>query len=302
MLDPDDLDSWRAKIGALGIWCSTEPLAASEAAALAADAEAWGYGTLWTPETLGRDPFVLSALLATRTTSLVMATGIASIYHRLPGPMRQAADSVAELSGGRFVLGLGVSHQPMVEGIHKVAYERPVAKMRNYVEQVDASPYLAVAPPGPVPRVLAALGPKMLALCAEVADGALTYWGTPAHTATARGVLGTGKLLCVEQKVVLTEDREVARATAAGALDLYAALPNYRNNWLRLGFDDDQIDGRDPAFIDALVAHGTPEQLRERIEAHHRAGADHVCIQPLTPGNPFLVDRAAVDALAPGAS
>jgi probable F420-dependent oxidoreductase len=298
----DPIPSWRERLGPLGVWCTTDMMTAAAARELAAEVESLGFGALWLPDTIGRDPFAHIAHLMDATASLVFATGIASIHHRGPGPMLQAARTLAEQSDGRFVLGLGVSHQPMVEGIRGLEYRRPLATMRTYLEQMDAAPYMASEPAAQAPRLLAALGPRMLELAASHADGAHPYWTTPEHTEIARRILGPAKLLCVEQKVVLTTDAETARATVTGALGLYADLPNYRNNWLRLGFSDEEIDARSPRFLDAVVAHGEPEQLLERVQQHLDAGADHVCVQPLTPQHPFRVDRAALEQLAPGVS
>lgn len=286
-------------IGARGVWCATDGMPSSAAAELAGRIEALGYSTLWLPEVAGRDPFAHIGFMAAQTSSLGFATGIANIHHRLPGMMKQAANTVAEQSGGRFILGIGVSHKPMVEGLRRLSYDRPLTTMRNYLDAMDASPYMAIAPAEPPKRLLAALGPKMLALSGEKADGAHPYWTTPEHTAEAREILGPDKLLCVEQKVVLSSDPSEARTTAATALSIYADLPNYRNNWLRLGYTNEQIDNRDKAFIDAVVAWGTADQIEERLRAHLDAGANHVCVQALNPSNPFQADERALEALAP---
>jgi probable F420-dependent oxidoreductase len=164
---------------------------------------------------------------------------------------------------------------------------------------MNASPYGAPAPAEQPLTLLAALGPKMLELAASHADGAHPYWTTPEHTAEARSILGSEKLLCVEQKVVLTTDADAARSAARAAVRVYAGLPNYRNTWLRLGFSDDEIEQRAPRFIDALVAWGDADAVRSRIQAHHDAGADHVCIQPLSPEGFGILDWAALEALAP---
>lgn len=294
-----NLTTWRERLGPIGVWAPTDALGLDRAVALARQVEALGYGGLWVPETMGRDPFAHLTHLATQTTDLVLATGIANIHHRLPGVTLQAANTVAEVSGGRFVLGIGVSHRPLVEGLRHVAYGRPLEVMGKYLTAMDTSPYMAPAPPEAPPRLLAALGPRMLELAATRADGAHTYLVTPEHTATARGALGPDKLLCVEQKVVLTDDADLARSTAAGAVALYVGLPNYVNNWLRLGFSAQEISDRAPRFLDAVVAWGSPERLLERITQHQAAGADHVCIQALTPGQPLQPDSAALEALAP---
>lgn len=283
--------------GTIGVWCSTDGMDAPTSASFAADLLRWGYTALWIPETLGRDPFAHIANLATREPELTFATGIANIHHRHPGAMVQGAQTLAELTG-RFTLGLGVSHAPFVEGLRGTTYTKPIATMTAYLDAMDSSPYIG-PPAEPAPRVLAALGPRMLKLAAERTDGALTYWTTPEHTTTARSILGPHKALCVEQKVVLTDDRSVAHDTARAALSIYDGLPNYRNHWLRIGFTESEIDGRAPRFLDAVVAWGSADQIAGRIEAHRQAGADHVCIQPLSPSSPFVVDAQALAALAP---
>jgi len=291
--------TWRDRIGPLGVWAPTDGMPLDRAVAFARLLQDLGYGALWLPETMGRDPFAHIAHLAGEVEGLTFATGIANIHHRHPGAMLQAANALAEQTGGRFVLGVGVSHQPMVAGLRGLPYEKPLATMRTYLEGMDASPYLAPAPATPVPRLLAALGPKMLELAASHADGAHPYWTTPEHTANARAILGPDKALCVEQKVVRTEDVDTARTTAIGALSVYENLPNYRNSWLRLGFTDEEISGHDPRFVDAVVAWGTADAIRARVQEHVDAGADHVCIQALTPGKPFVPDQDALRALAP---
>src|SRR5688500_11869139 len=139
----------------------------------------------------------------------------------------------------------------------------------------------------------------MLELSATAADGAHPYWMTPDHTAEARKIIGDDKLLCVEQKVVLSTDPTAARDAAKAALAIYINLPNYRNGWLRLGFTDEQIDGRDDAFIDAVVAWGDEAAIRDRVQSHHDAGADHVCIQPLSTAGFGQLDWDVLEALAP---
>lgn len=290
---------WRDRIGRLGVWAPTDGMTSEEAVRFARLLEELGYGALWLPETMGRDPFVHIAHLADHTASLVFATGIANIHHRHPGAMLQAANALAEQTGDRFILGMGVSHAPMVQGLRQLTYDKPLATMRAYLEGMEASPYMAKGSGTPVPRLLAALGPKMLELAGSQADGAHPYWSTPAHTEQARAKLGPDKLLCVEQKVVLSEDATVARETAIGALSVYISLPNYRNNWLRLGFTDEQIDGHAPEFLDAVVAWGDQAALEARLQEHFDAGADHVCVQALTPGAPFTPDEQALRALAP---
>jgi probable F420-dependent oxidoreductase len=285
--------------GSLGVWAPTDGISVADAAGLAQRIEGLGYSVLWLPETFGRDPFTHIAHLADQTDRLIYATGIANIHHRHPGVMMQAANTLAEQTGGRFVLGMGVSHKPVVEGLRRVDYGKPVEAMRTYLEAMDASTYSAPAFAEPVKRVIGALGPKMMALSGEKADGAHPYWTTPEHTAEARKILGPGKLLCVEQKVVLTDDAAVAHATTVQALSVYKGLPNYRNNWLRLGFTAEEIDGEAERFLDAVVAWGDRDSIAAHLQRHLDAGADHVCIQAMQPGHAFRVDQDALATLAP---
>jgi len=287
--------------GSTGVWFFTEGMAVARAAEFAQRVESLGYTHLWLPETTGRDPFAHIAWLAARTERLAFATGIANIYHRHPGAMHQAALTLAEQTGGRFLLGLGVSHAPLVAGLRKLEYKSPVKTMREYLAAMDASPYSGPKPAERPRTVLAALGPKMLALAAEQTDGAHPYWTTPEHTHEARAILGPGKLLCVEQKVVLETDAARARAAGRAALRIYAALPNYRNNWLRMGYGEDDLAGAgSDRLIDGLVAWGDAKAIRERLQAHRDAGATHVCIQPLkAEGRPGEADLRALEELAP---
>lgn len=284
-----------------GVWYFTDGMSAGQAGEFAARVEALGYGTLWLPDTVGRDPFAHIAYLATQTSTLQYATGIANIFHRHPGPMLQVTNTLAEQTEGRFVLGLGVSHGPMVAGLRGLDYSKPLSKMREYLAAMDASPYRGGAGPEEPLRLLAALGPKMLELSRDAADGAHPYWTTPEHTAEARAILGPDKVLCVEQKVVVTTDAAAAREAGKAALSIYAALPNYRNNWIRLGYSDDEIEQRADRFVDAVVAWGDVDTVRARLQAHRDAGADHVCIQPLSTEGMAVLDWDALEALAPGA-
>jgi probable F420-dependent oxidoreductase len=289
------------RIGQRGIWWPTDAMPAEAAAEFAVWLESLGYGALWIPETLGRDPFAHAAFLLAETSTLAVATGIANIFNRHPGSMRQAQLTLAEQSGGRFLLGAGVSHAPIVAGVRKLDYSKPLTSMREHLQGMADSMYMAPPPATPPKTVIAALGPKMLELAASAADGAHPYWTIPEHTAQAKAVLGDDKMLCVEQKVVLCADPAEARATARAALGVYIGLPNYYKNWFRLGFDEsDLADGGSDRLIDTLVPWGTVDQIEARVAEHVDAGATHVCLQPLKPaarmGDP---DRDALEAFAP---
>ena len=283
----------------LGVWYFTDAMTATQAAEAAARIESLGYSTLWVPDTVGRDPFAHLAWLASQTRTLHFATGIASIFSRHPGPMMQAANTLAEQTAGRFVLGLGVSHERTVAGLRKLDYSKPLTQMRSYLEAMDASPYMAVPPEEPPIRLLAALGPKMLELSATATDGAHPYFVTPEHTADARAAIGSDKLLCVEQKVILSTDAEAARAAANVQIDRYARLPNYRNNWKRIGFTEDEIEQRANRFVDHVIVWGDEDRVRSGVQAHYDAGADHVCIQPVSTNGPLVLDWNALETLAP---
>ncbi len=302
MSDTPAPPSAAAAIGDLGVWYFTETMAAGAAAEFVSEIESLGYGALWIPETVGRDPMAHIGFLLSQTERITLATGIANIYHRHPGAMAQAQSTLCEQSNNRFLLGLGVSHAPMVEGLRQLDASKPLSTMRTYLEAMAASPYMAPPPPETPTTVLAALGPKMLELSRDATDGAHPYWTTPEHTAQARDILGPDKMLCVEQKLVLTTDPEVARKAGRDALAMYSSLPNYRNNWLRLGFTEADIDtdGGSDKLIDALVGWGDEDALAARIQAHRDAGASHVCIQPLaTDGNAGAPDWNLLRALAP---
>jgi probable F420-dependent oxidoreductase len=207
-----------------------------------------------------------------------------------------------EQSGGRFLLGVGVSHRPAVEGVRGHNYGRPVATMRAYLEAMKAAPYAAPEPPEPPLTIVAALGPRMMALSAEHADGAHPYNVTPEHTADARRILGPGKLLCPEIWVLLETDAAKARALGRQALAHYIALENYANNWRRLGFGDaDLAGGGSDRLIDENVAWGDENAIRKRIQQHWDAGADHVCIQSISPDGSRKPDEKVLALLAPGA-
>ncbi len=293
--------SIQGKIGSRGIWWPTDVMPAPAAVEFAQQLESWGYGALWIPETFGRDPFAHAAHLLGGTTDLVVATGIANIFHRHPGAMKQAQHTLAEQSGNRFLLGMGVSHAPVVAGMRKLDYSKPLTSMREYLEGMAQSPFMAPGPSETPATVIAALGPKMLELAATATDGAHPYWTTPEHTAQAKAALGPDKLLCVEQKLVLSEDPAEARATARQALAVYIGLPNYYKNWFRLGFDEsDLADGGSDRLIDTLVPWGSRETIEARLAEHVDAGATHLCLQPLKPaGGMGEPDLAALEAFAP---
>ena len=285
-----------------GVWVAPERLSAPQVRALGQRVEELGYSTLWVGETFGRDPFAQLAAIGAATEKLVLATGIANIYSRHPAVMQQGANTVAEQTNGRMILGLGVSSPVIVEKVRGLQYHKPLTYLREYLTAMDQARYTSVAPPQKVPRVLAALGPKMLELAAQRSSGAHPYNTTPDHTAWARSIIGHEPGLYVEQKVLLTDNKQVAHATAAKVLKFYAAAPGYRNAWCKMGFSENDIEGLSPKLLDGLVAWGDVDAIEVRLSEHAQAGASHICIHPLHPHDgQGAVDDAALLALAPSA-
>ena len=285
------------EIGRRGVWIFPDVPSAREVASFAQAAEEAGYDALWYPEGTGFETFSFAGLVLAETERLRVASGIANIYGRDAAASAAGHDTLNHFYGDRFVLGLGVSHVPLVEGFRGHTYAKPVATMRAYLDAMEAAELAIPAQERNV--VLAALGPRMLALAAERTRGAHPYNVTPEHTARAREIVGADAWLCVEQKVCLTAEPARARDVAAQTLGMYMPLTNYRNNWLSLGFGEDELGARgSDRFLDAMVAWGTPEAVRARIRAHFDAGASHVCIQPLDPAGSTAPDRNALEALA----
>ena len=288
------------RLGKLGVWTFVDHLPLPEAAAFAKRVEDLGYDAMWLPEAVGRDPFVLIAYLAAHTERLVFATGIANIYARDAVSMRAIRETLAEATGGRFVLGLGVSHGHLVAGVRKHEYEKPLSKMRDYLEAMENAIYMGHSTGEPAPVVLAALREKMLGLSATAAQGAHPYFVPPEHTVRAREIMGKDAWLCPEQMVILETDASKARAVARKNVEIYLGLPNYQNNLKWLGYEDaDFADGGSDRLVDAIVAWGDEKVLADRIRAHHDAGADHVCIQPFRPDGLPGADERVLELFAP---
>ncbi|MEU0479505.1 TIGR03620 family F420-dependent LLM class oxidoreductase [Streptosporangium sp. NPDC006013] len=264
-------------LGRVGIWAGEmdryPALALRQAAAAIEDL---GYPALWFPETTGREAMAQAALLLSATRQTVIATGTASIYARDAISAAAAQRTLAEAFPARFLLGLGVSHPALVTDVRGHRFGPPVATMRAYLDAMDTAPF---GPPTPAaPRVLAALGPKMLQLAAERACGAHPLGMPVEHTRQARSLLGPQALLAVTQLVVLDSSR--TRATGLARAHAATALPNRLTLLRDLGFDDaESLDGR---LVDALVATGGPEDIARRVELHLDAGADHVSLHVLT--------------------
>ena len=270
-------------LGRIGVWLGAiGALPAAEERSAVRELEAVGYGTIWFGETpFSKEALSHAALILDATERVTVATGIASIWLRSPSSAASGAATLVEAYPGRFVLGLGVSHAPIVASIGH-DYTKPLTRMREYLDAMDASRYTGPLPADPAPRVLAALAPKMLELARDRAQGAHPYLVTPEHTVRARAILGVGPLLAPEQAFVLESDPVRARTVAREHLKVYLTLPNYAENWRRSGFDEaDLADGGSDRLVDALVAWGDESAVRERVEEHFAAGADHVALQAL---------------------
>ncbi|MFT7649239.1 MAG: putative F420-dependent oxidoreductase [Candidatus Poriferisodalaceae bacterium] len=262
-------------LGEIGVWSGEaffgDP---DQATGLAVAAEEAGYGAMWIPGGGGGEVLERCALALEATSSLTIATGIVNIWRHDAAEVAEIANHLAASTGGRFLLGLGVSHERLIGE----EYVTPLAKMRSYLDELDAAGH------PPEQRCLAALRPKMLELSAARSLGTHSYFVPPEHTAAAREELGEGPLIMPEQTVLIESDPVEARAVARKFCKLYLGLPNYTNNLRDLGYTDDDIgnSGSD-RLIDAIVAWGDPDTIATRVRAHHDAGADHVCIQSIGP-------------------
>lgn len=274
-------------LGKVGLWTAEldlQPMARAQETIV--QLEAMGFGTVWVPEAVLREPFASTALLLSATKNMVLATGIASLHARTAQTMQAGWKTVTEAFPNRFLLGIGVSHAPMVSGVHKGNYDKPYSTMVQYLDAMDAGIYFSPAPSTPPQRVLAALGPKMLKLAAERGAGAHPYFVPVEHTAFARETMGADALLAPEQAVVFETDPTKARAIARQHMNTYTKLPNYVNNLLRFGFGAEEIANQEDRVVDAIVAWGSTDTILARIKDHFAAGANHVCVQVLgeTPG------------------
>jgi len=307
-VDPRDLAT---SLGGVGAWGHLDTLAAADLHRYVRRVAELGYGCLWVAETVGREPFALLGAIADDAQGMWLGTGIASIWARDAMAARMGAFTIHELTGGRFVLGLGVSHSHLAQRLRGHVYERPLTRMREYLETYHRLPYHGprlVAADGAVsepPIVLAALRERMLGLAATATAGAFPYLVSTERVAWSRAVLdaalpGTRPLLAVGLPVVLDEDPAVARATARAYLAPYVRAPNYQASWAEQGFTaDDWAKPGSDRLVDAMVAWGSVERVRDRIAALHAAGADHVALIPLA-ADGTSERLATLETLAPG--
>lgn len=266
----------------------TDGLPVKELEAFARRIEEMRYDSIWVTEFTGRDPYTTAAHVLARTQTIKVATGIANIYAHDAVVAAQNRQTLAELSGGRFVLGLGVSHPPMAE-MHGLPWVPPYKKMRDYLDTMDATEVASPAPDEPAPIWIAANGPKLLGLVADRLDGANTYLLPPAHTRMARELIGSDKRLCVVLPCCLCEDAEVARTIARRALSIYMPLPAYQKEWRNWGFEaSDWADGGSDRLIDMIVAWGDESAIRARIQEYEDAGASHIAVSAYNSGGPGI--------------
>jgi probable F420-dependent oxidoreductase len=279
----------RPQTGRIGIWSLElrfgDP---GEIVEAAAELEELGYGAIWVPGGIGGDVTGDLDRLLAATKRTTIATGIINIWKHEPAEIAGWWKTLPVDQQARLLLGIGVSHGPIIGE----AWKKPIAATRDWVEGMAAEGQPAET------MCLAALGPKMIELSRDLTAGAHPYLTTPEHTAIAREILGPGKLLAPEQGVILESDAGKARALATEALTHYRTLPNYVNNWLRLGFTQDEIDNVAPRLLDALFAWGSVEKIAERVNAHLAAGADHVCMQVIGTGGTAAGARPAWRELA----
>ncbi len=262
-----------------GVWASSlrygDPGSSAEAVA---ELQSLGYSTAWIPD-VGGDVFAAVENLLRATNSMTVATGILNMWMHTPEETAAHHARLTADHGDRFLVGIGVSHAPLIDRAEAGRYAKPLAKMSEFLDGLDQAP----TPLKPQNRLLAALGPRMLQLAGDRTAGSHPYLVTPEHTAGARAALGPGKLIASEQAVVLETDAATARSVGRQHLSRYLILPNYTNNWKRIGFTDDDLinDGSD-RLVDAFVAWGDETAILTRVQAHRDAGADHVCIQALS--------------------
>ncbi|HUA34983.1 MAG TPA: TIGR03620 family F420-dependent LLM class oxidoreductase [Candidatus Binataceae bacterium] len=295
------------EIGKVGIWFFLDAMKAPESIEFAQKVEKAGYNTLWIPEAVGREPFAHAANIFAHTERLNIATGIANIWARDAITMASASNTIAEQSGGRFLLGIGVSHKPIVSNLRGHSYDKPYSYMKEYLPKLKGAlytvpqAYQAPKAKDPVPLVIAALHPKMLALAAAETQGTHTYFVPPEHTAKVREQIGPKPWICAAQAVILETDAAKARAAARTYMKTYVPrLPNYTNNLKNLGWADSEFEnGCSDRLVDAIVAWGSEDKIRDRIDAQLKAGATHVCILPIRADNPILPNLKTVEAFAP---
>jgi probable F420-dependent oxidoreductase len=287
------------ELGTLGILGLFDGCTSSETGRLAQEIERFGYSALWFPHQMGREPFSFASYLLGRTDRLVVGTGVAIAFAYEPTIAASAARTLSEAFPDRFILGLGVSNQ-MYNSLRGFGYERPVSFMREYLAKMKSAPYEAAKPAQEAPIVIAALMPKMLELAASETRGTLTYLTTTEQLAKYRATLGPRPWLCAVQVVMLETDAANARGRAREYLALYLSIDHYLKRWKGFGFGDaDFANGGSDRLIDAIVAWGDEDRIRQRIADQFSSGATHVAMIAVDPRGGKGPDRRAIEALAP---
>ncbi len=277
------VDAARRSLGPVGAYLPI-PFASAPPVDLQREAavrlERAGYRAAWTNETVGgKDPLVQLALLLPATERMTFGTGIANIWARAPQTAHGAAAMLAQAYPGRFVLGLGAGYPQQAAAVGR-EFGSPLAAMRDYLERM-AAPTMTPAPEASYPRIVAANGPKMIALAGQLADGALPAGLPPGFTTQVREALGPGKLLVIGLSVITdTADRETARARARNAVAASLSRSWYAATITRLGYSGQQIAAVSDELVNAIVAHGDPDSIAAMVGAHRAAGADHVILMP----------------------
>lgn len=287
-------------LGKLGVRIVGDGHPAAQVAQEAQLAEKLGYGAVWIPEGMGRNALIHAAYLLSQTKKIAVGTSIANIYARDPMGMVTAQNALNEQWDSRFLLGVGVSHAPLVEGLRQHHYDKPAATMRTYLDAMSKVQYGAPPPKEKPKTIVAALGPKMLEIAGKHADGACPLFTTAEHTAGARKILGAGKLLVNELVIILEKDAAKARDLGRQQLKMFVALDNYRNSLIRQGFSAAEVDGLADRMIDALVAWGSVEKCRDMIQKFYAAGCDHMIIHPLPAGTGDAAPAKVLELFAPG--
>lgn len=286
-------------LSTIGVFGFLDGLSGAQTGQFARKVERLGYSALWFAESVGRESFSFASYLLSQTERLVVATGIAVVFSYEPVATASAAKTLGELFEDRFILGLGVSNKGG-NARRGVAYDKPVSFMHEYLAKMKAIPYAAPQPQHEPPIVLAGMMPRMLELAATETQGTHTYLTTPEQTAQVRAAIGPSPWICAEQAVMLETDAAKARAAGRRYLHVYLQIPHYVKRWRAVGFGDaDFAEGGSDRLVDAIVAWGAEDTLRECTDAHYKAGATHVCILPLSPDGDRVPDERALAALAP---
>ena len=284
-----------------GVLLATEQFRAEELVKFAKMLEVTGYESLWLPDLFGREPMATAGYLLARTERIAIATGIANVYVRDAHVMAQTRQTLAELSGGRFILGLGVSNAGLNKSRGHV-WQSPLGKLTAYLDALDAIRVASPPPQQQSPTYIAAHGPQLQMLGARRTDGVITYLMPPVHTLESRTRIGAAPALNVVAMFLAEQDPKVARAKARSALKMYVQLDYYHREWRKLGFvDADFADGGSDRLIDTLVAWGDRDALYERVAAFERSGATRVIVLPLGLQTKEGLDLRVLETLAPTA-